>query len=99
MRSALGIEAEPVRLDSMTKYLLLARGEADLYLRFTREGYKQKIWDHAAGSLLVEEAGGRVSDLAGGALDFGLGALLDAPGGLIASHGGWHDQVLAALAE
>lgn len=97
LRGALGIEAEPVRLDSMTKYLVLARGEADLYLRFTREGYKQKIWDHAAGSLLVEEAGGRVSDLAGGELDFGLGALLDAPGGLIASHGGWHDEVLAAL--
>lgn len=98
LRSALGIEAPPVRLDSMTKYLVLARGEADLYLRFTRAGYKQKIWDHAAGSLLVEEAGGRVSDLAGGTLDFGQGALLDAPGGLIASHGGWHEEVLAALA-
>ncbi len=37
------------------------------------EGYLErnlKPWDFAAGSLLVREAGGKVSDFAGGALDF-----------------------------
>jgi len=32
--------------------------------------YREKIWDQAAGSLVLEEAGGRISDLDGPALEF-----------------------------
>lgn len=43
----------------------LARGDAAINLRFPRRGYREKIWDHAAGALIVEEAGGKISDASG----------------------------------
>jgi myo-inositol-1(or 4)-monophosphatase len=49
-------------------------------------------WDVGAGALLVQEAGGIVTNLAGGPLD------LDAPR-LVASNGLIHDELLAVLAE
>ena len=49
-------------------------------------------WDVAATSLFVEEAGGRVTNLVGGALD------LDAPA-VVASNGRIHDEMLAVLRE
>lgn len=98
IRAQLGLADEAVRLDSMAKYVLLARGDAELYLRLTRAGYRQKIWDHAAGAILVEEAGGQVTDHAGARPDFGLGSFLDCEGGLVASSGGWHQAALAAIA-
>ena len=72
---ALGFGGEPIRLDGQTKYCVVARGEAQLFTRLPRRGYRERIWDHAAGALLVEEAGGRVSDLNGDALDFSEGAM------------------------
>jgi myo-inositol-1(or 4)-monophosphatase len=47
-------------------------------------------WDVAAGMLLVEEAGGRVTDIEGAPLD------LEAPS-LVASNGRIHDEILAVL--
>ena len=61
----LGISAEPLRLDSQTKYAVVARGDASIYLRLPRGGYQENVWDHAAGFLIVTEAGGRVSDVRG----------------------------------
>src|SRR5207237_2276916 len=58
------------------------------------EGYWEvgpKAWDFAAGTLLVEEAGGRVTDLRGRGLDL-HGRQMLATNGLI------HDQLVAALA-
>ena len=57
--------------------------------------YLEKIWDHAAGTLIVEEAGGRVTDL-GKPFDFGCGRVLDCNGGVIASNGLVHDAVVEA---
>ena len=34
-------------------------------LRFPHAGYREKIWDHAAGALIVTEAGAAISDAAG----------------------------------
>lgn len=34
-------------------------------LRLPRKGYREKIWDHCAGALIVQEAGGTISDAAG----------------------------------
>ena len=36
---ALGITSEPLRLDSQTKYAVVARGDASIYLRLPRGGY------------------------------------------------------------
>jgi 3'(2'), 5'-bisphosphate nucleotidase len=95
--SRLGITAPSFRIDSQCKYAVVARGEASIYLRLPRDtSYREKVWDHAAGSLVLEEAGGRVSDLDGRPLDFSEGRLLGNHRGIICTYGAIHDQVLAA---
>ena len=44
------------------KYGALARGNGSVYLRLPTPGkrYIEKIWDHAAGQIVIEEAGGKV---------------------------------------
>ncbi len=94
----MGCACEPVRLDSQAKYALVARGDAELYVRVSRKsGYREKIWDHAAGSLVVEEAGGRVTDATGRPLDFGAGIHLENNLGIVCSNGLLHDAALRAL--
>ena len=51
-----------------------------------------KPWDVAAGSLLVEEAGGRVTNMDGSALDL-------AGAQIVASNGHLHEQVLRVIAQ
>jgi 3'(2'), 5'-bisphosphate nucleotidase len=94
----LTIKAEPVRLDSQAKYAVVARGEAEAYLRLPRDGkYREKIWDHAAGLLVVTEAGGRVTDITGRDLDFSLGYRLEENRGVVATNTAVHDDVLGAI--
>jgi 3'(2'), 5'-bisphosphate nucleotidase len=94
----LGIHKEPVRMDSQCKYLAVARGDADLYLRLpTRKGYQEKIWDHAGGVLLVQEAGGQVTDINGAAADFSKGSTLAVNEGMVVTNGKVHTQVVATI--
>ncbi|UJB67951.1 3'(2'),5'-bisphosphate nucleotidase [Acaryochloris sp. 'Moss Beach'] len=97
---AAGITQDSLRMDSQAKYMAVAAGEAALYLRLPSPktpDYREKIWDHAAGVILVEESGGRVTDIAGKSLDFSLGAKLVNNQGVVVSNGSIHDPVLAAL--
>jgi 3'(2'), 5'-bisphosphate nucleotidase len=95
----LGITAEPYRIDSQCKYAAVARGDASIYLRLpTRPGYREKIWDHAAGKFVVECAGGVVTDVDGRPLDFRHGRRLEQNRGVVATDGRFHDEVLAAVA-
>ncbi len=95
--SHLGIKAAPYRIDSQCKYAVVARGEASIYLRLPRDpSYREKVWDHAAGALVVEEAGGRVSDLDGRPLDFSSGRWLGNGNGIVCTNGTIHEKVLAA---
>lgn len=95
----LGIRADPFRIDSQCKYAAVARGDASIYLRLpTRPGYLEKIWDHAAGKFVVEQAGGRVTDVAGAPLDFRHGRRLERNRGVIATDASFHDEVVAAVA-
>ena len=95
----LGITAEPYRIDSQCKYAAVARGDASIYLRLpTRADYREKIWDHAAGKFVVEQAGGRVTDVTGAPLDFAHGARLERNLGVVATDGRFHDEILAAVA-
>jgi 3'(2'), 5'-bisphosphate nucleotidase len=55
------------------------------------------MWDCAAGSILIEEAGGRVTDVVGRTLDFTTGRRLLRNEGLLASNGLLHDAALAAI--
>lgn len=97
-----GLTAPPLPMDSQAKYGVVARGEAALYLRLPwseMPEYRENIWDHAAGVIVVEEAGGRVTDMDGKPLDFTLDAKLINNQGIIASHGTLHEVVLAAARE
>jgi 3'(2'), 5'-bisphosphate nucleotidase len=97
---ALGVQADAVRMDSQAKYLVLAAGRGEMYLRLLsprQPDYKEKIWDQAAGSLLVEEAGGVVSDLHGKPLDFSAGRQLLNNRGLLATNAHLHPVALQAL--
>ncbi len=95
---SLGLRADPVRIDSQAKYAVIAQGVADLYLRLpTDPGRREKIWDHAAGMLVVTEAGGTVTDLDGLPLDFGCGRKLERNRGIAASNGFVHEAVIAAI--
>ena len=88
---------DPVRLDSQAKYAVLARGQADAYLRLpTSRAYVEKIWDHAAGSLVASEAGAIVSDVSGAPLDFSCGSRLENNRGVIAASPGLHEQLIDA---
>jgi len=96
--SLLGIQTEPFRIDSQCKYAAVARNDASIYLRMpTRKDYQEKIWDHAAGSVVVEAAGGRVTDIDGKDLDFTHGRTLDANNGVVATSGAIHDEVIEAV--
>ncbi len=96
--SRLGLDAPPYRVDGQTKYAIVARGEAAIYLRLpSSPGYREKVWDHAAGSLIVEEAGGRVTDVHGRPLDFSRGRELGNSGGIVVTNGAIHETVLAAV--
>jgi len=95
----LGITATPCRMDSQCKYGAVARDDAQIYLRLpTRADYEEKIWDHAAGKLVVEAAGGTVTDVEGRPLDFTRGRTLAGNKGVIATCGGIHEAVLGAVA-
>ena len=98
---AVGITAESLRMDSQAKYGAVASGQAVLYLRLPSPkspNYREKIWDHAAGTIVVEEAGGRITDMHGKPLDFSIGAKFVNNQGVVVSNGAIHDKVLEALA-
>ena len=99
----LGEPAEPARLDSQAKYAVVARGQADLYLRLPRKpkpgkpAYVERIWDHAAGACVAREAGCAVSDVFGAELDFGVGRGLERNRGVVVGPAGLHGRALGAL--
>ena len=94
----LTISDDILRIDSQAKYAAVALGEAGLYLRLpVKKGYREKIWDHAAGLAVIQAAGGRVTDLNGNDLDFSQGETLKTNRGVIASNGTLHHAALAAL--
>ncbi len=98
----MGVAAEPVRMDSQAKYAVMAAGSGELLFRLLssrQPDYRERIWDQAAGSLVVEEAGGRITDLGGAPLDFSAGRMLERNRGVLASNGKLHEYALQALTE
>lgn len=94
----LGISAPATRLDSQAKYVVVAAGDAEIYMRLpSSRRYVENIWDHAAGMLLVEEAGGRVTDVDGKDLDFGYGWQLAKNRGVLVSNGALHERLLSSV--
>ncbi|NSW51613.1 MAG: 3'(2'),5'-bisphosphate nucleotidase [Anaerolineae bacterium] len=96
----LGTRIPAIAMDSQAKYVLLASGQGDLLLRMlspNRMDYKEKIWDQAAGSIILEEAGGIITDIDGKPLDFTCGRMLLNNTGILATNGLVHQQALEAL--
>ena len=75
------------------KLAMVARGEVDLYLG-DYLGYSD--WDLCAGDILVEEAGGRVTDRDGHLIPYAAPAGRSARG-CLATNGLLHDAALSAL--
>ncbi len=75
------------------KLALVARGEVDLYVNDYPEFHD---WDICAGHVLVEQAGGTVTEFDGGAVQYGR-AGAKRRGGMIATNGALHAEVLRKL--
>ncbi|MBC2605152.1 3'(2'),5'-bisphosphate nucleotidase [Pelagicoccus albus] len=95
---ALGTAVEPFRMDSQCKYAAVSRGQASVYLRLpTRPGYEEKIWDHAAGYIVLLEAGGKICDTLGSPLDFSIGRTLKENKGIVATSPRVYEPVVKAV--
>ncbi len=96
----LGELAEPSRLDGQGKYAVVARGQADVYMRLPKKsGYVERIWDHAAGAVIGLEAGLAVTDVRGEPLDFGLGRGMEKNLGIVAAEPALHGRILGVIRE
>ncbi|KAG1782143.1 3',5'-bisphosphate nucleotidase [Suillus placidus] len=91
-------------MDSQAKYCCLARGEGAVYLRMPaptvggKQPYEERIWDHAPGSILIEEAGGKITDSEGTPLRFGLGRGMGENRGFVATvDEELHGRVVSAI--
>lgn len=95
-----GPVAPSIRIDSQCKYAIVARGDADVYLRLpSRKGYIERIWDHAAGALIAEESGCTVTDIHGTPLDFSLGRGLENTRGIVGAPPKLHARLIQALGQ
>lgn len=92
-----GVTKPPLRMDSQVKYGILSRGDASIFMRFPPAAYREKIWDHAAGFVIVEEAGGKVTDAKGRRLDFSQGRYLELQLGIVAAPPAVHAAIIAAV--
>jgi len=100
LAAKLGTTAPPIGMDSQAKYAVLAAGAGDVLLRLlskSQPDYRERIWDQAAGSIVIEEANGRITDLVGNALDFSHGRTLATNRGIVATNGHLHEAVLQTL--
>lgn len=89
---------QPLRLDSQCKYAVVARGQADAFLRMpSTRGYVERIWDHAAGVVIASEAGCPVTDALGERLDFAHGVGLERNRGILCAPARVHGRILAAI--
>lgn len=96
----LGVKVDPIRMDSQAKYAVLAAGGGEVIIRLLspdRPDYREKIWDQAAGAIILEEAGGRITDLTGKSLDFSQGRTLENNRGVLATNGLLHQAVIEGL--
>ncbi|MFG0318075.1 MAG: inositol monophosphatase family protein [Planctomycetota bacterium JB042] len=94
----LGFGGGIVRVDSQVKYGVLARGDAEVYLRpRSKPDWRDNAWDHVAGVAVAKEAGGRSTDVVGRPLDFSFGAKMEENVGVLTTHGPLHDEIVACL--
>ena len=93
-----GLRGGFVRVDSQVKYAVLARGEAEVYLRpQSKPSWRDQAWDHVAGVAVAGEAGATCTDQDGKALDFSHGRRLEANRGILTTNGPLHGAIVEAI--
>ena len=88
------------RMDGQAKYLMLASGQADVYIRSADPVYGIAFpWDHCTGQVILEEAGGKVTDFAGKPLNYDTpyGSPIKDLDGLVATNAKCHDEILEII--
>ena len=71
----------------------VARREADIYIHLSPH---TKFWDTAAPQVIIEEAGGQLTDIFGSAIDYTLADVRN-HNGIFASNGAVHDAAVSHL--
>lgn len=102
MGDALAAPLESRLVDSQCKFVLVAGGDADLAMRLpSREPSAgvDMVWDYAGAMLMVEEAGGHMTDCDGAALRFGRGRAIEGNRGILAAAPWLHRAAIEALPE
>ena len=84
-------------MDSQVKYGVIASGKASAFMRFPDLSYKEWIWDHAAGAIIMSEAGGVVTDSTGKKLDFSKGRILNNETGIVAAPPKLHKKLIESI--
>jgi 3'(2'), 5'-bisphosphate nucleotidase len=90
----------PVEMSSLAKHVMLASGAADFFLRLLppkSPEYREKIWDQAPGIVMIQEAGGLLTDSDGKPLDFTRGRTLADNRGLLGANAALHPKILSIL--
>ncbi|MFX0017353.1 MAG: inositol monophosphatase family protein [Promethearchaeota archaeon] len=85
-----------IQIDSMAKFCMVADGTADLYIK-PMDKNRSFSWDFLPGMLMVNEAGGIVSDLKGNNIKFNNEKCIITAPGLVASNGNLHEEILKYL--
>lgn len=89
----LGLRKEIGRGSVGVKIGLIAEQTCDLYVHLS---HRTKFWDTCAPQIILEEAGGKVTDLFGNEFRYDLVSVLNL-NGIVASNGVAHDETLARL--
>ena len=85
---------------SHMRYASLIVGGADAQIRVPcRPDAKVCIWDHAGAQLIFTEIGGKITDLDGRPINFGVGRELSSNRGMIVAREGVHGKILSAVTE
>ena len=91
--SSFGFKDEVRRGSVGVKIGLITEQQADLYLHLSPS---TKQWDTCAPQIILEEAGGRLTDLFGGPLRYN-GVRVDNRNGIVATNGAAHEMVIENL--
>ncbi|XP_057764659.1 putative PAP-specific phosphatase, mitochondrial isoform X1 [Salvia miltiorrhiza] len=91
----------PACCGSLCKYLMVASGRASTFIMRARTKRIIKVWDHAVGVICIHEAGGKVTDWKGNALDFAADEkerrVLFPCGGILVTNDGLHKRILEII--
>ncbi len=91
---AFGLREEVNRGSVGIKVGLIVEQQCDLYVHLSP---LTKQWDTCAPEIILREAGGKLTDLFGGGLDYNRSDLQNR-NGIVASNSAAHDQIIEALA-